>query len=151
MTTEALTIGPGVKVTLNFAIRLENGDTVDSTFDAHPATFEVGDGNLLDGFEEVLFGMSAGSRETFIIQPENGFGQHNPNNVQEIPRSEFDPSMQLEEGLMVSFADAANTELPGVIAAIHDDIVEVDFNHPLAGRELHFEVEIISLEPATKH
>lgn len=151
MTENALTIGPGVKVTLNFAIRLDNGDVVDSTFDSQPASFEVGDGNLLDGFEEVLFGMAAGNRETFIIQPENGFGQHNPSNVQEIPRSEFDPTMELEEGLILSFADAANGELPGVVSAIKDDVVEVDFNHPLAGRELHFEVEILSLEPVTKH
>ena len=80
-------IGQNTEVTLHFALRLENGDTVDSTFDKAPATFKVGDGNLLPGFEAALFGFKAGDKRNLQILPENAFGQPNPQNVQIIPRS----------------------------------------------------------------
>ncbi|MEK9556217.1 MAG: peptidylprolyl isomerase, partial [Gammaproteobacteria bacterium] len=85
------------------------------------------------------------------IEPKDGFGQHNPSNVQRIPRDQFDPSVELSEGLVVSFQDKAKSELPGVIVAIDDSMVTVDFNHPLAGHDLEFEVEILSVVPAERH
>jgi len=149
-----LSIGPGTQVTLHFAIKMDDGSVVDSTFDGAPATFSVGDGKLLPGFEEVLIGLGAGDEATFDVPPEKGFGQRNPSNIQKIPRASFADDMELEEGLMVSFADAQNTELPGLIAEIGDKNVSVDFNHPLAGRDLQFEVKIIAVavcESAAKH
>lgn len=137
-------IGPGSTVTLHFAIKLEDGQLVDSNFDGKPATFTVGDGNLLEGFEKALFGLFAGSEQSLRILPENGFGQHNPSNIQVVPRKSFD-DMALEEGLMISFADAQGGELPGVIASFDDDKVRVDFNHPLAGKALQFDVKILSV------
>lgn len=146
-----LTIGPGTRVTLHFSLKLDDGEVVDSTYGSDPATFEVGDGNLLEGFERAIFGMSSGSRETVLVTPENGFGQRNPENMQEIPRSEFDPSVELSEGLMLAFADAQNTEMPGVVSSFDADTVVIDFNHPLSGRDIHFEVEIIDVAPVTTH
>ncbi|WP_299977820.1 peptidylprolyl isomerase [uncultured Pseudoteredinibacter sp.] len=140
-----LAIGPGTQVTLHFAIKMADGTLVDSTFDGSPATFSVGDGNLLPGFEQVLMGLSAGDEKEFPISPEQGFGQRNPNNIQEIPKNSFTDDIELEEGLMVSFADAQQAELPGVVAEVNDDVVKVDFNHPLAGRDLIFEVRIIAV------
>jgi len=137
-------IGQNTEVTLHFALHLENGDTVDSTFDKAPATFKVGDGNLLPGFESLLFGFKAGDKRTVVVPPENAFGQPNPQNVQVMPRSQF-TEMELSEGLLVIFNDAANTELPGVVKAFDDAQVTVDFNHPLAGKTLNFEVEILSV------
>lgn len=137
-------IGPGSTVTLHFAIKLEDGQLVDSNFDGKPATFTVGDGNLLEGFEKALFGLFEGSEQSLRILPENGFGQHNPSNIQVVPRKSFD-DMELEEGLMISFADAQGGELPGVIASFDDDKVRVDFNHPLAGKALQFDVKILSV------
>ena len=134
-------IGQNTEVTRHFALRLENGDTVDSTFDKDPATFKVGDGNLVPGFEAAIFGFKAGDKRTLEILPENAFGQPNPQNVQIIARSQF-KDMELSEGLLVIFNDAANTELPGVVKAFDDDQVTIDFNHPLAGKTLTFEVEI---------
>ncbi|WP_070411066.1 FKBP-type peptidyl-prolyl cis-trans isomerase [Pseudomonas lundensis] len=134
-------IGQNTEVTLHFALRLENGDTVDSTFDKDPATFKVGDGNLLPGFEAAIFGFKADDKRTLEILPENAFGQPNPQNVQIIARSQF-KDMELSEGLLVIFNDAANTELPGVVKVFDDDQVTIDFNHPLAGKTLTFEVEI---------
>ena len=137
-------IRENTEVTLHFALHLENGDTVDSTFDKSPATFKVGDGNLLPGFEAALFGFKAGDRRTVTVMPENAFGQPNPQNVQVMPASQF-KDMELSEGLLVIFNDAANTELPGVVNAFDSNEVTVDFNHPLAGKTLTFEVEILSV------
>jgi FKBP-type peptidyl-prolyl cis-trans isomerase SlpA len=146
-----LAIGPGTKITLHFALQLDNGDMVDSNFERAPATFTVGDGNLLPGFEKALFGMLEGEHKTVVIKPEDGFGQRNPNNIQEIARSQFSPDLELSEGLMLSFADAQKTELPGVVQSYDDDVVVIDFNHPLAGRDILFEVAIIKIEPVQVH
>lgn len=146
-----LTIGPGTKVTLHFALRLADGKEIDSNFDREPATFTVGDGNLLAGFEKAMFGLQEGARETFLIKPEDSFGQRNPNNVQEIDRDQFSPDIELSEGLMLSFADAQKTELPGVVQRFDEQTVVVDFNHPLAGREILFDVAILRIEPAQVH
>lgn len=139
-------IGQNTEVTLHFALRLENGDTVDSTFDKAPATFKVGDGNLLPGFEAAIFGFKAGDHKTVQILPENAFGQPNSQNVQIMPRSQFQ-DMELSEGLLVIFNDAANTELPGVVKAFNEETVTVDFNHPLAGKTLSFEVQVFEVKP----
>jgi len=140
-------IGQTMKVTLHFAIKLENGDVVDSTFDKQPATFTVGDGNLLPGFEMALFGLKGGDKRSLPITPEQGFGQPNPQNVQVLPRGQFG-EMELSEGLLVIFNDAANAELPGVVKDFNDAHVTIDFNHPLAGKSLTFDVEIIEVKPA---
>lgn len=140
-----LRIGQNTEVTLHFALRLENGDTVDSTFDKAPATFKVGDGNLLPGFEAAIFGFKAGDRRTVHVPPENAFGQPNPQNVQIMPRSQFQ-NMELSQGLLVIFNDAANTELPGVVKAFDDQEVTIDFNHPLAGKALDFEVHVLEVK-----
>lgn len=149
MSETSLAVGAGMQVTLHFALKLSSGDVVDSTFDKNAAVFVVGDGQLLPGFEEQLIGLQVGDERSFEISPEKGFGQPNPNNRQIMTVDMFDPSMELSEGLMVSFADANKQELPGVIVAIEEGKVEVDFNHPLAGKELLFDVKILAVEPVT--
>lgn len=145
--SQELRIGPDKQVTLHFALKLENGDVVDSTFDKQPATFKVGDGNLLPGFEVALYGFKAGDKRSLQIEPENAFGQPNPQNVQVMPRGQFQ-DMELSEGLLIIFNDAANAELPGVVKAFDEQQVTIDFNHPLAGKTLSFDVEIIEVRPA---
>ncbi|MFQ3171469.1 MAG: FKBP-type peptidyl-prolyl cis-trans isomerase SlpA [Oleispira sp.] len=142
------------KVSMHFALRTEGvatdgtrtKDEVDSTFNTKPAEFVLGDGNLLPGFEEFLIGLTAGDHKTFMVPAEKAFGQTNPQNVQEMKRSSFAGDMPLSPGLVVSFADAAKAELPGVIKSIEQDYVIVDFNHPLAGKNLEFEVQILTVE-----
>lgn len=138
-------IGPDRQVTLHFALKLEGGEVVDSTFDKQPATFKVGDGNLLPGFEQAMYGLKAGDKRSLSIIPEQGFGQGNPQNIQVMPRSQFQ-DMELSEGLLVIFNDAANAELPGVVKTFDDSQVTIDFNHPLAGKTLSFDVEIIEVK-----
>ena len=143
-------IGEGMQVTLFFALSLENGDVIDSNFEGQPATFVVGDGSLLPGFERALFGLKVGDKQQYVLPPEKGFGQPNPNNVQSVDRKSFS-DMELEKGLVVAFKDASGSDLPGVVIAFDDHEVTIDFNHPLAGRNITFDVEIINVEPAELH
>src|SRR5690606_15109533 len=142
-------IAAGSQISMHDAVRLDGGDDADSTFDATAARFVLGDGNLLPGFEEFLLGLTTGDHKTFSIPPEKAFGQPNPQNMQEMKRSTFPVDMPVAPGLMVSLADAQGAELPGVISRVEGDWVTVDFNHPLAGKTLQFEVQI--LEVADEH
>ncbi len=138
-------IGQGSTVTLHFSLKFDNGEVVDSNFEKDPATFTIGDGSLLPGFERVLFGLKDADKRTFEILPEQGFGTPNEQNVQVMPRSQFD-SMELDYGVLVIFKDAAGGEMPGVVKAFDDKQVTVDFNHPLAGKVITFEVKIITVK-----
>lgn len=144
--TEQLRAGPDTRVTLHFAVRLMDGTEMDSTFAGQPASFVWGDESLLPGFERALLGLKAGDKRSVYIEAENGFGAYNPDNIQQFREDEFADDMNLQTGVVVSFRDASGAELPGVISLIEDNWVTVDFNHPLAGRDLTFEVEILSVE-----
>lgn len=146
-----LPIGEGTRVTLHFSLALEDGQLIDSNFDKQPAIFEVGDGNLLPGFEKALFGLTRGSKTTVTIAAQDGFGEYSEENVQRLSRGAFAADMELAEGLIVSFDDRGQGELPGVISRIDGSTVWVDFNHPLAGRNILFEVAILDVVPATTH
>lgn len=137
-------IGEHSRVTLHFRLLLDDGSEVESTFEGDPATFLVGDGSLLPGFEQALFGLGVGQEAEIEIPPEAGFGQRNPSNIQKVRRDSFSPDMELEPGLVVSF-DNGSGELPGVIREIGEDEVSVDFNHPLAGQNLTFQVKILEV------
>jgi len=138
-----LTIGPGRKVTMHFAIKLEDGQVIDTNFDKAPVEFEVGDGNIPEGFESALTGLKVGDHVELTIAPERGFGQHNPSNIQRMKRSDF-KGMDLEPGLVVSFQEPGG-EIPGVVVEFDDANVSVDFNHPLAGKTLIFEVKVLNV------
>lgn len=148
---DELVISEGTRVTLNFALSLEDGSEVDSNFDKDPVSFTVGDGSLLPGFERALFGLKPGDEATFSIAPEAGFGQPNENNIQVIKRDQFEAGDELESGMVFSFADAAGGELPGVVTEFDDEEVTVDFNHPLAGRTLSFKVSIHNVTVVELH
>ena len=139
----------GTKVTLHFALVLEDGDVIDSNFETAPATFTVGDGNLLPGFESTLIGLENGDEREFTIPPEEAFGQHNPQNVQRVDRSNFD-QQELEVGAIFSFQNG-DGELPGVIIEFEDEEILVDFNHPLAGKNIIFQVKIMDITPQSLH
>jgi len=138
-----LSISPESKIELFFEIRLLDGAIVDSNFNKQAATFTIGDGNMLAGFESVLIGLQEQQKAVFTLEPEQAFGMPNPSNMQSVARSKF-TDMELEEGLMISFQDPSG-ELPGVVSSFDDKEVIIDFNHPLAGKTLEFEVEIVKV------
>lgn len=133
-------------VTLHFSLSMDDGAVIDSTFEKQPARFEFGDGQLPDGFQSFLKGMKSGEQGEWQVLPEKAFGMPNPNNLQTMKRADFPEDMELAEGLMISFADANQSELPGVVKAFDEQQVTVDFNHPLAGETLTFKAEIVAIE-----
>jgi len=139
-------VGPDTRVTLHFSILLESGEEIDSTRRSRPATFTVGDGSLLPGFEQALFGLSAGADEQLRIAAQDGFGEQREENLRFMPIAQFASNVVPEPGLVVSFAGPGG-ELPGVVRSIEGDLVVVDFNHPLAGKTLIFDVSILKVEP----
>ena len=151
MTLVNVPVSEGTRVYLNFSVSLEDGSEVDSNFGGDPVDFVIGDGSLLPGFERRLFGMAAGERQMFTVLPEDAFGQPNDNNVQYLPRDQFDDDVELEIGLVFSFADASGGELPGMVLSYDEEEVTVDFNHPLSGRTILFDVLVHRVEPAELH
>jgi FKBP-type peptidyl-prolyl cis-trans isomerase SlpA len=144
-------VSEGTRVYLNFSVSLQDGSEVDTNFGGDPVDFVIGDGSLLPGFERLLFGMTGGERQMFTVLPENAFGQPNDNNLQYLPRDQFDDDAEMEIGLVFSFADAGGGEVPGMIISFDDEEVTVDFNHPLAGRTILFDVLVHRVEPAELH
>ena len=119
-----ITIEQGTKVTMSFSLALENGEVIDSNFDTEPATFFLGDGNLLPGFEVPLQGLKAGDQAEFVIAPENAFGQRNPENIQQLARDNFGQE-SIAVGDVFSFQNG-DGELPGVVVEIGNELVKVD-------------------------
>jgi FKBP-type peptidyl-prolyl cis-trans isomerase SlpA len=141
-------IEPGSRVTLHFSLLYSNGQEIDTTRDGKPASFTVGDGSLLPGFEAVLLGKQAGFAAQLVLAPAQAFGEHNPANVRSMSRARFTTmagDVPLEKGLVISF-QSADGELPGVLVDIYTDTVKVDFNHPLAGAEITFDVAVLKVE-----
>lgn len=137
-------IRSGDRVTLHFSLLLDSGEEIDTTRRGEPATLEIGDGNLLPGFEQALLGMRAGDAAQLRIEAADAFGTHRAENVQLLPRGQFKAELTPEPGLIVSFAGPGG-ELPGVVSRVMDGSVEVDFNHPLAGRTIVFDVSILDV------
>lgn len=137
-------VRPGDRITLHFSVLLETGEEVDTTRRGNPATFEFGDGQLLPGFERALLGMQAGDDAQLRIAAEDAFGTHKAENIQTLSRGQFSADLVPEPGLIVSFAGPGG-ELPGVVRAVNQSTVEVDFNHPLAGRVIVFDVSILEV------
>ncbi len=139
-----IVVGPHTRVTLHFSVLLASGEEVDSTRRKKPATFIVGDGSLLPGFERAMFGLAAGADEQLPIAAADGFGELRDENLRLMPLAQFG-TVAPEPGLVVSFAGPGG-ELPGVVRSIEGDLVVVDFNHPLAGKDLIFDVSILKVE-----
>lgn len=136
----------GSRVEMHFRISLENGFIAEDTFAEEPQAFESGDGSLLPALDDFLLGMKVGDEGQLVVNPDQGFGFSDEENVHQIPRSDFADNMLLAKGQIVGFVTPAGDEVPGVILAIENDQLTIDFNHPFAGHTVTFDVEILSVE-----
>ncbi len=144
---EEIRISDGAKVDLHFSVAIESGIEIDNTRSRdEPVSLIIGDGSLLPGFEKALFGLRAGDRRTVSLLPDDAFGPWNPENIQRFDTIKFEQRPEI--GQMIEFEDKAKASLVGVVSAVNDDITEIDFNHPLAGKNITFEVEIFKVTPA---
>jgi len=136
------------RVTLHLSLTLEDGTVAESTSGEEPLTFTMGDGTLVHGLELALYGLVPGDVQRLELYPEQAFGLRDPANIHTMSRSDFDTGIELEEGVIVGFETPEGEELAGAILAIDEDTVNVDFNHPMAGHTIIFDVEIIEVVPA---
>lgn len=139
-------IGPGCRVRMHYTLSLEDGTEVDSTRDDEPLDFVLGDGSLVYGLEQALLGFRAGDVQCLFIEPQEGFGARDEDNVHVLARAEFAPELALEEGSIVAFEAPNGEALPGTIVELGESEVRVDFNHPLAGRRLIFDISILEVQ-----
>ena len=146
---EDIRITFGSLVKLHFEVSLENGTVIDSTFNRdEPVKLTIGDESLLPGFEQVLMNLRAGDTRTAHLEPEQAFGEWNPDNIQHFSRTQFALVADNPEiGMLVEFEDKGKNTLPGTISTITDDEVVVDFNHPLAGQPVLFKIKIFQVTP----
>jgi len=139
-------INQGSEVVFHFSIKLSDGSVADSTkVSGKPAKLVIGDGSLTDGFEACLLGLEAGKEASFTLPPEQAFGHPNPDNIYYLDRDKFSADAPAEEGAIIAFTQPDGTELPGMIRSVAGQSVTVDFNHPLAGQTVTFDVEIIEV------
>ncbi|MEM9242725.1 MAG: FKBP-type peptidyl-prolyl cis-trans isomerase [Pseudomonadota bacterium] len=123
----------------------------DTKNDNIPIEMMVGDGSFSKGFEKHLLGLSVGEKNVFMLPPEESFGQPNEANIHYIERDKFSKKNNVEIGSIFMFTQPNGQELPGIVREIQEDRVKVDFNHPLCGQDLIFEVEILDIESPVKH
>ena len=136
-------------VLLHFTLKLEDGSTAESTrANGKPALFRLGDGSLSDALETALLGLRGGEKKAFTLEPEAAFGSVSPDLIQYFSRRDFIQTGEPEVGAIMLFTGMDGSEMPGVIREIAGDSITVDFNHPLAGRTVHFDVEVLEIDPA---
>ncbi|QXO17897.1 MULTISPECIES: FKBP-type peptidyl-prolyl cis-trans isomerase [Vibrio] len=141
------TISQDSAVTLHFTIKLKDGSVADSTHNfGKPAKLVIGDGSLSDNFEQCLLGLQAGDSQSIELAAADAFGAPNPDNIHYMDRSKFVGDAEVEVGTIMAFSGPDGMEIPGIITDIAGDSVTVDFNHPLAGQDVIFDVEILSVE-----
>jgi FKBP-type peptidyl-prolyl cis-trans isomerase SlpA len=138
-------VSPGSFVTLRYRIALPDGAEVVSTFGLNPATLALGSGQLAETLEQCLIGMPAGTRQTFTLQPEAAFGLHNPEMRQRIARSALPREIDEAPGSQISFTDASGAQFAGTLIELDATHATFDFNHPLAGKTVLFEAEIVGI------
>ncbi|MCW8330058.1 FKBP-type peptidyl-prolyl cis-trans isomerase [Photobacterium sp. SDRW27] len=135
------------EVLMHFAIKLEDGSVADSTQAmGKPAKFRMGDGSLTDNFEKCLLGLSEGQKSSFALEPEDAFGHANPDNIHHVDLTKFGADAPAEVGTIIAFAGPDGNDIPGIITEVVGDSVTVDFNHPLAGQRVTFDVEVVTIE-----
>lgn len=139
------TVCPDSYLTLHYRISTLDGEEFLSTFDMSPATLQMGGGQLADTLESCLVGLPAGERFVFQLEPEQAFGQHNPRLVERIARSALPADMELKENSVVEFGAPNGATFAGFLRELNADSALFDFNHPLAGKPIRFEVEIIGI------
>nr|WP_136250159.1 FKBP-type peptidyl-prolyl cis-trans isomerase [Ningiella ruwaisensis] len=146
MTEQVKTITDKSQVILHFDLKLSDGSAADSTrVNNKPAKMVMGDGSLTPNFEKCLLGLKVGDKKAFEISANDAFGLPNPDNIYHVDRSKFAADEALKEGMIMGFAQPDGSEIPGIIRSIAGHSVTVDFNHPLAGQDVIFDVEIIDI------
>lgn len=135
----------GDKVKVHYHGRLVNGETFDSSAGREPLEFEVGSGMVIKGFDDGVTGMQVGDKKTINIPADNAYGDKNPDMFIKYPKAQFPEHIELQVGTSLVMSNASGQQFQVKIAEIKDDVVVLDANHPLAGEELIFDLELVEI------
>lgn len=138
-----------VVVSMEYTLHVD-GEEIDSSVGQDPLQFLVGHGNIISGLEQEIMGMKVGDSKDVVIQPADAYGEFDEEAFLNVPRAEFPTDMPLEEGLELSVRDDSGQSRYARVDSIVDDTVTLNFNHPLAGDELHFKVKVVGLREPTE-
>ena len=139
-------VGPGSRISLHLEIRLPDGTTALSTRGEDPLAVTLGDGTLTAGLEALLAGLTVGVEARFLVDGDDIYGAHSPDNIHWLPLAEFPPGQATEPWQVVAFDTPGGHELAGVVLEVSAERVRVDLNHPLSGKPLDIRVQILSVE-----
>jgi len=141
-------IGQNSVVSIDYELTNDAGEVLDASPEGQPLTYLHGASNIIPGLENELTGKSIGSKFKVTVQPEEGYGAHQPQLVQTVPRDAFPDPDDIQTGMRFS-AQSDNGTLSVVVTGVTDKEVTVDANHPLAGQVLHFDVNVTAVRDAT--
>ena len=143
------TIQDDVVVSLEYTLHVE-GEIVDSTGEDEHIQFIQGHGQIIPGLESQIYGMSSGESKEVTVPPEEAYGVLDEDALGTVPRDEFPPDMPLEKGVALQLRDEDGEVFDAYVESVDKKSVEINLNHPLAGKELHFSVKVLDLRPATE-
>lgn len=135
----------GDVVRVHYTGTLLDGSQFDSSVGRNPLEFTVGAGQMIAGFDAGVVGMVVGEKKTLQIDPDHGYGQSNPEAIIEFPKENVPEGMTLEIGMQLNLQNQYGQPVPVVIMEVKDDVVVMDSNHSLAGKDLIFEVELVEI------
>jgi FKBP-type peptidyl-prolyl cis-trans isomerase SlyD len=142
-------ISNGHVVGIDYSLHLGDGRVVDSSEAGDPLTYLHGEGQIVPGLESALEGLSAGEQKQVVVPPAEGYGEHDPHGVQEVPRGAFPPDFDPKVGMELTAEGPNGEPVPFSIREVKPDAVVIDLNHPLAGETLHFDVTVREVRAAT--
>ncbi len=145
--TTPQSVSDDVVVSLDYTLRVD-GEVMDSTEGGAPIEFLQGHGNIIPALENALYDMKINEKKQVVISPEDGYGEVDPDAVIEVPKGEFPPNITLQPGVTLQVQDNEGNVMLAQITNVGDETVTLDFNHPLAGKELHFDVTVVGLRTA---
>lgn len=135
----------GLFVSVDYKGTLENGEVFDTSHGRQPLEVQIGQGQVIKGFEEELLGMTLNQKKVFTLEPQDAYGSKNEKLVHTLDKSDFPQEMDLEIGLMVGLHSPEGQPIPARIVGLEDETVTLDLNHPLAGEPLTFEIEVVGI------
>jgi FKBP-type peptidyl-prolyl cis-trans isomerase SlpA len=146
MTGTSEAIRAGSQVTLHLSIHLQDGTEALSTFGEEPLEVTIGDGTLAPGLEPLLVGLQAGARKDFTADGSDLYGERVEEKIHWLPVADFPADLKPERGQVVAFATPDGQETAGLVLAAGGARLQVDFNHPLAGRRLRIQIEVVAVD-----
>lgn len=144
-----LTVKDDLVVSLEYTLRLDDGEVIDSSADREALQFLQGRGQIIAGLEQELYGMVVGEEKAVELAPADGYGEEDPDAFEVVDRDVFPADMELSEGMGLHMRDEAGEVVEAYVAEVRPDEVLLDLNHPLAGETLFFQVKIADLRAAT--